>query len=222
MKKDFRNVLRGEVPAATQNTISVEVPSIPRKNRRQSPEQIQPEEQRESLRETEEPVEQEEILEEVVLEEEIEQEPSQQQQVENESYEERKQIIQQQVFQKDTPTLTYTPPRIRTGDPHKKFKFARRDINPASYRNSRKQANFEYANEVVHGWAKEFSNANQDNNNGCAITRSDLIEICMDTIFYDLAIDPIGYKSHDELRADIKNRMIQYEGIRMRKLDPWE
>ncbi|ACK98765.1 MULTISPECIES: hypothetical protein [Bacillus] len=95
--------------------------------------------------------------------------------------------------------------------PKKVALFAREEgIVNGSYGSKRLQTSFDCANKEVHQWAKSFTTENQFNG-GCSITKSDLIEICLDTFFYDLGLEPIGYESYEELREDIWRKMKEFK-----------
>ncbi|UYX56060.1 hypothetical protein M3Y14_34325 (plasmid) [Bacillus thuringiensis] len=96
--------------------------------------------------------------------------------------------------------------------PKKVALFAREEgIVNGSYGSKRLQTSFDCANKEVHQWAKSFTTENQFNG-GCSITKSDLIEICLDTFFYDLGIEPVGYESYAEFREDIWRKMKEFKG----------
>lgn len=96
--------------------------------------------------------------------------------------------------------------------PKKVALFAREEgIVNGSYGSKRLQTSFDCANKEVHQWAKNFTTENQFNG-GCSITKSDLIEICLDTFFYDLGLEPIGYESYAEMREDIWRKMKDFKG----------
>lgn len=96
--------------------------------------------------------------------------------------------------------------------PKKVALFAREEgIVNGSYGSKRLQTSFDCANKEVHQWAKSFTTENQFNG-GCSITKSDLIEICLDTFFYDLGIEPVGYETYAEFREDIWRKMKEFKG----------
>lgn len=66
--------------------------------------------------------------------------------------------------------------------------------------------NFNCYNKDLFKWLQSFSSDNQFNG-GVAITKSQLFEIVLDVIKYDLDINPIGYESQQALREDIQNRI---------------
>lgn len=70
------------------------------------------------------------------------------------------------------------------------------------------QTNFGCYNKELWKWLKEFSSENRFNG-GVPITKSQLMEICLDVVMYDLDINPIGYESQQQLREDIQNRIRQ-------------
>lgn len=83
---------------------------------------------------------------------------------------------------------------------------AREDLPLDTYGIKPVATNFGCYNRDLWKWLKDFSSDNQFNG-GVPITKSQLMEICLDVVMYDLAIEPIGYNSHQELREAIQNRI---------------
>jgi hypothetical protein len=86
------------------------------------------------------------------------------------------------------------------------LQIARDDIPVTSYGVKPVATNFNCYNRELFEWLRTFSSNNQFNG-GCAITKSQLIEIALDVIYYDLGIKPIGYESQQALREDIQRRI---------------
>lgn len=85
-------------------------------------------------------------------------------------------------------------------------KVARTDVPPANYGVSSKAVNVGIFNKEVDRWASGFSSENQFNG-GCAINKATLYEVCLDFVFYDLGIQPEGFKSVEELRALMRSKL---------------
>lgn len=62
---------------------------------------------------------------------------------------------------------------------------------------------FNCYSEEIEEWLSKFSKRNQ-RNGGCALTKSQIVEICLDVIMYDLELTGKGYKSQAELREGIQ------------------
>lgn len=86
------------------------------------------------------------------------------------------------------------------------LQIARDDVSVTSYGVKPVATNFNCYNKELFEWLRTFSSNNQFNG-GCAITKSQLIEIVLDVIYYDLGINPIGYESQQALREDIQMRI---------------
>ena len=86
------------------------------------------------------------------------------------------------------------------------MQIARNDIPLDSYGVKAVATNFNCYNKELFDWLRTFSSNNQFSG-GCAITKSQIIEIALDVLFYDLGINPIGYESQQALREDIQNKI---------------
>jgi hypothetical protein len=85
-------------------------------------------------------------------------------------------------------------------------KVARPDLDPSTYGVSPWKSNFDVYNKELVEFIRNFS-ANNQLNGGCAITKSQLIEVILDVIYYDLKLDPIGFESVQELRKYLQDRI---------------
>lgn len=77
-------------------------------------------------------------------------------------------------------------------------------VDPDVYSIKPPQGSLGIYNREVDDFISSFSKDNQ-RNGGVAITKSQLIEIVFDVLHYDLAIAPIGYESHEELRQHLQS-----------------
>lgn len=83
---------------------------------------------------------------------------------------------------------------------------ARDDVPITSYGKKPVPTNFNVYNKELWKWLTGFSSDNRFNG-GVSITKSQLMEICLDVMMYDLGINPIGYESQQQLREDIQNKI---------------
>jgi hypothetical protein len=83
---------------------------------------------------------------------------------------------------------------------------ARPDVDISTYGLKPVATNFNCYNRELWKWLTSFSSDNRFNG-GSSITKSQLMEISLDVIMYDLGINPIGYESQQELREAIQNRI---------------
>lgn len=83
---------------------------------------------------------------------------------------------------------------------------ARPDVDLTIYGAKSVATNFNCYNRDLWTWLTTFSSANQFNG-GNPITKSQLIEISLDVVMYDLDINPVGYESQQELREAIQKRI---------------
>lgn len=83
---------------------------------------------------------------------------------------------------------------------------ARDDVPVNSYGVKPVATNFNCYNKELFEWLKTFSSNNQFSG-GVPITKSQLIEVMLDVMYYDLGINPIGYESQQALREDIQNKV---------------
>ena len=83
---------------------------------------------------------------------------------------------------------------------------AREDAPLSDYGVKPVATNFNCYNKEVFKWLRDFSSNNQFNG-GVPITKSQVIEIALDVLLYDLGINPIGYESQQTLREDIQNKI---------------
>lgn len=86
------------------------------------------------------------------------------------------------------------------------MQIARNDVPLESYGVKAVATNFNCYNKELFDWLRTFSSNNQFSG-GVAITKSQIIEIALDVLFYDLGINPIGYESQQALREDIQNKI---------------
>lgn len=82
----------------------------------------------------------------------------------------------------------------------------RDDVEPSIYAIKTPQSSYGIYNTDVDDFIKDFSKKNQ-RAGGCAITQSQLIEIVMDVMHYDIGLKPDGFGSHDELRQFIRSNL---------------
>lgn len=83
---------------------------------------------------------------------------------------------------------------------------AREDVDITNYGIKPVATNFNVYNKELWKWLTGFSSDNRFNG-GVPITKSQLMEICLDVIMYDLDIEPIGYESQQELREAIQRKL---------------
>jgi hypothetical protein len=117
--------------------------------------------------------------------------------------------IEHPPLQRSTPS----PPKMkRQGEanlPTGALQIAREDVDPESYGIKPVATNFNCYNKKLFTWLKSFSSDNQFNG-GVPITKSQVIEIMLDVMMYDLDINPIGYESQAELREDIQRKIKEF------------
>ena len=85
-------------------------------------------------------------------------------------------------------------------------KFKRSDIDPSLYGIKTVASNFMVSNTEVLDFITSFSRKNQSAG-GCSITKSVLIELMIDVIYYDLGLRPNGFMSPHELREYLISRI---------------
>jgi hypothetical protein len=85
-------------------------------------------------------------------------------------------------------------------------KIARKDVSPDVYGVSSWKSNFDLHNKELVEFIRNFS-SNNKLNGGCSITKSQLIEVILDVMYYDLGLEPIGFQSIEELRSYIQERI---------------
>jgi hypothetical protein len=85
-------------------------------------------------------------------------------------------------------------------------KIARMDVSPEVYGVSAWKSNFDLHNKELVEFIRNFS-ANNQLNGGCAITKSQLIEVILDVMYYDLGLEPIGFQNIQELRSYIQEKI---------------
>ena len=85
-------------------------------------------------------------------------------------------------------------------------KIARTDISSEVYGVSAWKSNFDLHNKELVEFVRNFS-ANNQLNGGCAITKSQLIEVILDVMYYDVGLEPIGFQSVQELRSYIQEKI---------------
>lgn len=108
----------------------------------------------------------------------------------------------QQVVAPPAPRVQPKPKATPTGV----MQIARNDVPLESYGVKAVATNFNCYNKELFDWLRTFSSNNQFSG-GVAITKSQIIEIALDVLFYDLGINPIGYESQQALREDIQNKI---------------
>lgn len=86
------------------------------------------------------------------------------------------------------------------------LQIARDDVLVEDYGVKPVATNFNCYNKEVFKWLRDFSSSNQFSG-GVPITKSQVIEIALDVLMYDLDINPIGYESQQALREDIQNKI---------------
>jgi hypothetical protein len=85
---------------------------------------------------------------------------------------------------------------------------ARNDVPLTIYGIKPVATNFNCYNKDIFKWLRDFSSNNQFNG-GVPVTKSQVIEIALDVLMYDLGINPIGYESQEALREDIQRRIYE-------------
>lgn len=86
------------------------------------------------------------------------------------------------------------------------LQIAREDVPVTNYGIKPVPTNFNCYNKEIFTWLKNFSSNNQFSG-GVPITKSQVMEIALDVLFYDLGINPIGYESQQALREDIQHKL---------------
>lgn len=106
-----------------------------------------------------------------------------------------------------TPSISSTPKdRAEVSANTSISQIARPELPVTTYGVKPVATSFNCYNKELFEWLRNFSSNNQFSG-GVAITKSQLIEIALDVIMYDLAIKPIGYESQQALREDIQNKL---------------
>lgn len=82
----------------------------------------------------------------------------------------------------------------------------RHDIDPNAYGLKPDVTTLQIYNYEVSQFLTSFSKMNKKNG-GNAITRSQLIEVICDVMYYDLGLRPDGFSSPQEIRRFIQNRI---------------
>jgi hypothetical protein len=85
-------------------------------------------------------------------------------------------------------------------------KIARPDIPIDTYGINSWKSNFDIYNKEVVKFIRNFS-ANNQLNGGNAITKSQLIEVVLDVMIYDLGLQPLGFESPKALREYIQEQL---------------
>jgi len=88
-------------------------------------------------------------------------------------------------------------------------KVMRQDVSPDKYGVEPVQRNIRYYNEDVVEWLGKFSTKNQFRG-GIAFNQSAVIENILQVMIYDLDLQPIGFKSGEELRQHILQKLKDY------------
>ena len=95
---------------------------------------------------------------------------------------------------------------IKKDIPTKLKQIARDDVPFEHYGLKPVKSNFDCYNKEIFKWLKNFSTENQFNG-GVAIHKSQVTEMALEVLFYDLGINPIGYESQQALREDIQKKL---------------
>jgi len=149
-------------------------------------------------------VEEVEQLEETAVEEQVVEETVAQEVAPTERFEPP---VQQEPVRRPIPQAV-SPKLDNSSYPTGVVQIARPDVDPSVYGRKAVATNFNCYNKEVFEWMRSFSSNNQFNG-GVPITKSQLIEVILDVVMYDLDIKPIGYASQQELREDIQYRIQQ-------------
>jgi hypothetical protein len=104
------------------------------------------------------------------------------------------------------PPVMTKPTRTQVALPTGVSQIARDDVPVTDYGIKPVATNFNCYNKEVFKWLREFSSNNQFSG-GVPVTKSQVIEIALDVLMYDLGINPIGYESQQALREDIQNKI---------------
>ncbi|MCD7911071.1 hypothetical protein KC480_05965 [Bacillus velezensis] len=83
---------------------------------------------------------------------------------------------------------------------------ARDDVPFEHYGLKPVKSNFDCYNKEIFKWLQSFSSENQFNG-GVAIHKSQITEMALEVLFYELGINPIGYESQQALREDIQMKL---------------
>ncbi|MBU5262001.1 hypothetical protein [Bacillus atrophaeus] len=95
---------------------------------------------------------------------------------------------------------------IKKDVPTKLKQIARDDVPDEHYGLKPVKSNFDCYNKEIFKWLKNFSTENQFNG-GVAIHKSQVTEMALEVLFYELGINPIGYESQQALRDDIQQKL---------------
>lgn len=83
---------------------------------------------------------------------------------------------------------------------------ARPDIALERYGVNPWKSNFNIYNKDIVNFVRNFSAENQLNG-GSAITKSQMIEVLLDVVFYDMQLKPEGFQSVQELRKHLQEKL---------------
>jgi hypothetical protein len=84
--------------------------------------------------------------------------------------------------------------------------FKRDDLDPSVYGVQRIMSGFQLHNIEVIDWLSSFSKHNQLNG-GCTITKSTLLEVILDVVYYEMNVQPHGFQSPHDLRDYLMTRI---------------
>jgi hypothetical protein len=120
-------------------------------------------------------------------------------------------VATQGVKQRPVSPRPATPPAQPRANriPTELKQIARPDVPVDHYGVKGVQLHFQPYNKVLRRWLKDFSSENQSNG-GCAITKTQVMEMMLDIMMYDLEILPLGYETQQEMREDILEKMKNY------------
>ncbi|KAF2421582.1 hypothetical protein [Bacillus subtilis] len=99
-----------------------------------------------------------------------------------------------------------TTKSVKKDIPTKLKQIARDDVPIDHYGLKPVKSNFDCYNKEIFKWLKNFSTENQFNG-GVAIHKSQVTEMALEVLFYELGINPIGYESQQALRDDIQQKL---------------
>ena len=83
---------------------------------------------------------------------------------------------------------------------------AREDLAIEKYGVNSWKSNFNIYNKDIVDFVRNFSSSNQLSG-GKAITKSQMLEVMLDVMYYDLDIRPIGFDSPNDFREYLKEKM---------------
>lgn len=86
---------------------------------------------------------------------------------------------------------------------------ARPDLPIEYYRHGPKKSHFDLYNRNLAKRleSQNFSQVNAYTNGGVSLTKSQVIEACLDFVFYDMELRPEGFKSTEDLRNHLRSKL---------------